>query len=195
MGDPKKFKKKYDTPAHPWNKNAIETEGKLRKDFGLTKKKEIYIASSFLKKYKDIAKRLIADRSAQGAKEGLQMTEKLQRLGLLQAGAKLDAVLSLELKDILERRLQSLVCRKGLAKSMRQARQFITHRHIIIGNKEITSPSYVTSLQEEAVLTFHDRSALKNNDHPERSTPASSKGVKVEETVTGAATQKIEVAA
>ena len=175
MGDPKKFKKKYNTPAHPWNKVAIEVEGQLKKDFGLVKKKEIYISSSFLKKYKDIAKRLIADKSAQGAKEGVQMTEKLRRLGLLQTGAKLDAVLSLELKDILERRMQSLVCRKGLAKSMKQARQFITHRHIMIGAKEITSPSYITSLQEEAVLMFHDRSALKSSDHPERSTPASSK--------------------
>lgn len=181
MGDPKKFKKKYNTPAHPWNKVAIEVEGQLRKDFGLAKKKEIYIASSFLKKYKDIAKRLIADRSAQGAKEGLQITEKLQRVGLLQIGAKLDAVLSLELKDILERRLQSLVCRKGLAKSMKQARQFITHRHIMIGTKEITSPSYITSLQEEAVLAFHGRSALKSSDHLERSTPASSKKSKTKE--------------
>ncbi len=178
MGDPKKFKKKYDTPAHPWSKQAIETEGQLRKEYGLKKKKEIYIASSFLKKYKDIAKRLIADKSAQGAKEGVQMMEKLQRIGLLQAGAKLDAVLSLELKDILERRLQSLVCRKGLAKSMNQARQFISHRHIMIGNKEITSPSYVTSLQEEAGLAFQERSALKSSDHPERMTPASTKGTK-----------------
>ncbi len=173
MGDPKKFKKKYHTPAHPWNKTAIEVEGQLRQEFGLSKKKEIYISSSFLKKYKDIAKRLIADQTGQGAKEGAQITEKLQRLGLLPPGAKLDQVLSLGLKDILERRLQSLVCRKGLAKSMKQARQFITHRHIMLGNKEITSPSYVTSLQEEAVIAFHDRSALKNSDHPERMVPVS----------------------
>src|SRR3989338_5535083 len=172
MGDPKKFKKKYNTPAHPWNKQAIETEGILRKEYGLKKKKEIYIASSFLKKYKDIAKRLIADTSTQGAKEGQQMTAKLQRLGLLQTSAKLDHVLSLELKDVLERRLQSLVCRKGLAKTMNQARQFITHRHVMIGDKEITSPAYLTSLQEEAVLTFHERSALKSSDHPERTAAA-----------------------
>ncbi len=179
MGDPKKFKKKYDTPAHPWSKQAIEKEGQLRKDYGLKKKKEIYIASSFLKKYKDIAKRLIADKSVQGAKERQQMMEKLQRLGLLPADAKLDQVLSLELKDILERRLQSLVCRKGLAKSMNQARQFITHRHIMIGAKEITSPSYVASLQEESELAFQNRSALKSTDHPERSIPASAKEIKI----------------
>lgn len=181
MGDPKKFRKKYDTPAHPWSKAAIEAEAILRKDFGLKKKKEIYISSSFLKKYKDISKRLIADKTAQGAKEGQQMIEKLQRLGLLPAGATLDQVLSLELKDILERRIQSLVCRKGLAKSMNQARQFITHRHVAIGNKEITSPSYVTSLQEEALLSFHGRSALNSSEHPERSTPLSAKKSKGKE--------------
>ncbi len=55
---------------------------------------------------------------------------------------------------------------------MHQARQFITHRHIIIGSKEITSPSYLTSLQEEAALSFHERSALKSSDHPERTAAA-----------------------
>ncbi len=181
MGDPKKFRKKYDTPAHPWSKAAIESEAILRKDFGLKKKKEIYIASSFLKKYKDISKRLIADKTAQGAKEGQQMIEKLQRLGLLSAGATLDQVLSLKLEDILGRRIQSIVCRKGLAKSMNQARQFITHRHILTGNKEITSPSYITSLQEEALLSFHGRSALSSSEHPERATLPSAKKSKVKE--------------
>ena len=118
MGDPKKAKKRYFTPAHPWNKVAIEEEGKLKKDYGLKNKKEIYIASSFLKKYKDITKRLIADRTAQGEKEKLQMLEKLQRIGLLPTGAKLDHVLSLQLKDILDRRLQSVVCKKGFAKTI-----------------------------------------------------------------------------
>lgn len=168
MGDPKKLRKKYYTPAHPWNKVAIETERQFCKEYGLVKKKEIYIANSFLKKYKDIAKRLIADTTAQGAKEGQQVIEKLQRLGLVQAGAKLDHVLSLELKDILERRLQSLICRKGLARSMKQARQYITHRHITIGSKEITFPSYLASLQEEALIAFRERSPLKSEAHPER---------------------------
>ncbi len=191
MGDIKKSKKKYFTPAHPWSKIAIEEEGKLKKEYGLKNKKEIYIASSFLKKYKDIAKKLIADKTTQGEKEGLQMLDKLQKIGLLPAGAKLDQVLSLQLKDILERRLQSVVCKKGLAKSMNQARQFIVHRHIAVGDKEITSPSYVLSVGEESKITFRTNSTLSAEDHPERMIAATPPKADKKEAVQGTATTEV----
>src|SRR3989344_4463639 len=139
MGDPKKLKKKYNTPIHPWNKNAIEQERILTKEYGLTNKKEIYIATSFLKKY-----------------------------GFLQVGSSLDQILGLETKDVMERRLQSLLFRRGFARSMKQARQFVTHRHVIIGKKQITSPSYMLTLEEESSLTFKPTSNLASADHPER---------------------------
>lgn len=168
MGDPKKLKKKYTPLAHPWIRTTIEEGKTLKKEYGLTKYKEILIASSFLKKYKDIAKNLIADKTAQGEKEKKQMMDKLQRYGLLQAGAGLDDVLSIQLKDILERRLQSLVHRKGFARTMKQARQFITHRHVSIGAKEITSPGYMLTIEEENALNFKSTSSLSPADHPER---------------------------
>ncbi len=168
MGDPKKLKKKYNTPMHPWNRTAIETEGVLKKEYGLVNKREIYIASSLLKKFKDTAKKLVAVKTAQGEKEKKQLADKLQRYGLMQPGGALDDVLSLQLKDILERRIQTLIFRKGLARSMKQARQFILHRHIRIGEKEITSPSTVLDLEEESKLRFKPSSKLSKEDHPER---------------------------
>jgi small subunit ribosomal protein S4 len=126
------------------------------------------IANSFLKKYKDIVKRLIATKTEQGAKEKKQVLEKLQRLGLLSGVAELDTILDLNVKDILDRRLQSVLFRQGLARSMKQARQFITHRHITIGDKEINSPSYLISLEEETSLGFKGKSALADAEHPER---------------------------
>lgn len=168
MGDPKKSKKQYKTPAHPWIKTEIDEAKQLKKEFGLTKRKEILVASSFLKKYKDIAKRLIADKTAQGEKEKTQMMDKLQRFGLLQAGASLDNVLSIQLKDVLERRIQSVLFRKGMCRSMKQARQFITHRHIMIGDKEMTAPSYLLTSEEESKLGFKSNSTLFNIEHPER---------------------------
>ena len=141
-------------------------------DYGLQKKKEIYVHSSFLKKYKDIAKRLITDKTIQGEREKSQMMAKLQRLNLLGAGAKLDDVLSLQLSHVLDRRLQSIVYKKGFARSMKQARQFITHRHIKLGEKEITSPGYLVLSDEEAVLSFKPDSALADDTHPQRVTIA-----------------------
>ena len=168
MGDPKKLKKKYIPLAHPWIRSNIE-EGKiLKKEYGLVRYTEILIANTFLKKYKDIAKKLIADTTTQGEREKKQMMEKLQRLGFIQASAGLDEVLSIQLKDVLERRLQSVVCRKGLSRTMKQARQFITHRHIVVGNKEITSPGYMLTMEEENNLVFKPTSTLVSADHPER---------------------------
>ena len=57
---------------------------------------------SLLKKYKDLAKNLIAVKTEQGEKEKKQMMDKLQRWGLIQTGAELDDVLGLEVKDIME---------------------------------------------------------------------------------------------
>lgn len=168
MGDIKKLKKKYWTPMHPWSEQAIAEEKELTQKYGLVKKKEIYISSSFLKKYKNIAKKLIADKTAQGEKEKKQMMDKLQHLGLLPAGAVLDQVLGLQLKDVLERRLQSLVHRKGLARSMNQARQFIVHRHVLVGADEVTSPGFLVTLEDESNISFKPASALSREDHPER---------------------------
>src|SRR3989338_10984296 len=169
MGDPKQLRKKYNTPRHPWIRATIESERIVTKDYGLVKKKEIHIANSFIKKYRDIAKRLIATRTlAQAQKEKEQILGKLQDLGLLATGAELEQILGLELKDVLSRRLQSVVYRKGMARSMNQARQFITHRHVMVGDQEISSPSYLVSVAEEGAVTFKQKSALADAEHPER---------------------------
>src|SRR3989338_9656287 len=168
MGDIKKLKKKYQTSAHPWIAKEIEEGKVIKSGYGLRKRKEILISSSFLKKYKDIAKSLIARKTVQSEKEKVLVLNKLQELGLLPTGAALDQILGLQLKDVLERRLQSIVCRKGLARSMNQARQFIVYRHISIGEREITFPSYLVSLEEEGQINFKAKSPLAAEDHPER---------------------------
>ena len=48
MGDPKKFRKKYQTPAHPWIKADIEENKLLTREYGLRTKKEILIAHSLV---------------------------------------------------------------------------------------------------------------------------------------------------
>ncbi len=168
MGDPRKIKKKFAGPRHPWIKEAIDSEKILKKEFALKNKQEMFIAASQLKRFKDTAKKLLADKSAQGEKEKQHLAEKVKNYGLLPVGASIDSVLSLQLKDILGRRIQSLVFRRGLARSMKQARQFITHRHIRIGDKEITSPSTLLTQEEESKLTFKNSSNLAKEDHPER---------------------------
>ena len=76
----------------------------------------------------------------------------------------------------MERRLQTMVFRKGLARSIKQSRQFITHRHIAINNSIITAPSYIVSIAEEPLINFVARSSLISADHPERVRKEEKKG-------------------
>ncbi|MBW2981652.1 30S ribosomal protein S4 [Candidatus Woesearchaeota archaeon] len=168
MGDPKRIKKKYSTPIHPWQAERIEEERELTKQYGFKNKKEIWKENSILRNFLRQAKRLTAIKTEQSEKEKIQLLDRLKRLGLLTETAMIDDVLDISLKDLLERRLQTLVFRRGLARSMKQARQFIIHRHIIIGNKKITVPSYLVSKAEESIISFSGKSSLVNPDHPER---------------------------
>lgn len=171
MGDPKKQKKKYSRPSHPWNKARIDEERVIVREYGLKNKKEIWRVTSQLKKYKDIAKNLIASVGDQAEKEKTMLLTKLYSLGLLDSGAKLEDVLTLTSKELMERRLSTLVFRKGLARTIGQARQFVTHEHIIVGGKKITKPSYIVLKGEEGKIGFAPDSGLMNPEHPERSVP------------------------
>ena len=96
------------------------------------------------------------------------LLSKLKRLSLIKDTSNVDAVLGLELKNLMERRLQSVVYKKGLANTVKQARQFIVHGHIVAGGKKITAPSYLVSENEEKQVVFVPSSSLSNPEHPER---------------------------
>lgn len=95
-----------------------------------------------------------------------QLLGRLNRLGILPDTAALDNVLDLTIEDILERRLQSLVFQKQLARSIHQARQLITHGHVAINEKRVTSPSYLVLRNEEAHISYTPNSPVANSDHP-----------------------------
>ncbi|MBW2986440.1 30S ribosomal protein S4 [Candidatus Woesearchaeota archaeon] len=171
MGDPGKLRRKYSGPGHPWQKARIEEEKALKKEYGLKNKSEIWKQDSKLKNFANQAKRLVTLTGAQAEKERKQLLERLVRLGLVSPGATTEEVLSLSIKDILERRLQTMVYRKGLARSQTQARQYISHGHITIAGKKMKTPSYLVTKEDESQLAFVENSALANAEHPERALP------------------------
>jgi small subunit ribosomal protein S4 len=66
--------------------------------------------------------------------------------------------------------LQTIVFKKGLARSAKQARQFIGHEHILVDGKKINAPGYLVTKDEESKITFTSSSALFSESHPERAT-------------------------
>jgi small subunit ribosomal protein S4 len=168
MGDPRKIRSKYARPASPWQATRIAEEQALLDDYGLKNKTEVWKLDAKLKSFTRQAKHLIAARGSQADLEKGQLITRLAKLGLVQPGAKLDDVLGLTVKDFLERRLQTLLVRKGLANSMRQARQYIAHEHVAVQGRTVSSPSYLVATDEEPALAFVAGSAFAKADHPMR---------------------------
>ncbi len=168
MGDPKKQKKTYQTPSTPWSKSRIEEEAVLRKDYGFKTKTEIWKVSSKLRRYARKAKELIAAEGKQAELETQHLLGKLATLGLVEPNSQLDKVLDLGVETLFDRRLQTQVFKKGLARTVKQARQLITHRHILVGEKVIASPSHLVTKKEEALIRFVPASPFAQPDHPER---------------------------
>ncbi len=172
MGDPKKQRKKFSKPSHPWQRERIAEEKDILKQYGLKRKNEIWKAVSMLKKFLHRAKTIIGERTEQSYLEKKQLLDRLSSMGLLKKDSKIEDVLNLKLKDFLDRRLQTLVCRKQLSKTMMQAREFIVHEHISVGDKKITTPSYLVSVQEEPHIKLLHGIVVSNEPKAEKKAEA-----------------------
>ncbi len=163
--------KGYETPNHPYQGGRISNEHRLVAEYGLRSKEELWTVESRLRDIRREARDLLGE--AQGdpelaAEVGAEFMASLQGKGYLSPESSLDDVLSLEVTDILERRLQTQVYRDGLANTIDQARQFITHGHIAVAGARVTRPGYVVDVEEEDRLDFYENSPIADELHPER---------------------------
>ena len=117
MGSIKKIRKKYETPMHPWKRERIESERLLVNEFGLSNKKELWKMQSLLRGFTRQAKKLGRADTEQARKEQSQLLSKLTSLGLVGKDAKMSDVLTLTAKDILSRRLQTILYKKNFVLS------------------------------------------------------------------------------
>ncbi len=161
MGDPKKPRKKWEGPGHPWRKEVLLEEMKLVGEYGLRNKRELWIAKTMIRKFRHQARALLAYPPEVRAQAEKALLKRLYKLGLLPENATLDDVLSLTVEDLLERRLQTIVYRKGLARTIHQARQLIVHGHIAIGGRRVTVPGYIVSRDEEDLIDYAPTSPFK----------------------------------
>jgi len=161
MGDPKKPRKKWEGPKHPWRKEVLVQELKLLGTYGLRNKRELWRAQTIIRKFRHQARSLLAAPKEIREKVEKAMLRKLYNMGLLPENATLEDVLSLTVEDLLERRLQTIVYKKGLARTIHQARQLIVHGHIAIAGRRVTSPGYIVSREEEELVDYAPTSPFK----------------------------------
>lgn len=154
MGDPRRFKKKFKKPAHPYQKERMLEELEFLGKYGLRNKREFWKSRTMLGKWRNLARQSRSLLREKAIETQNTLIKKLQRLGVLGPEAKFEDILLLTVEDVLKRRLQTLVYEKGLAKTIYGARQKIVHNHIQVGNKRINAPSYIVKKEEEDLITF-----------------------------------------
>ena len=176
MGDPKRKHKKYSRPKNLFEKDRIEEENSLIKRYGLKNKKEIWKAESEIDKIRSLAKKLIVASQEEQAK----FFNRLIKMSLITSEANIDDVLALTKEKLLSRRLQTIVFKKGLAKTAKGARQLIVHRKIIVDGKVIDAPSYIVKADEE------DKIEIKKKIKKEKAA-----GVKISEEISEEKKQEI----
>ncbi len=153
-----------------WDKAVILEEKEIVKSYAMKNKKEIRKFEKLLKNIKEQAKKYNREITIEGnTEEAEQFIKNLYKKGFLKVeNAGLDDVLSISLRDILDRRLTSLVYKKKLARTPKQARQLIVHGHIAIDSQKVNTPNLLVSLELEPTIDYHKNSPLFNEDHPLR---------------------------
>jgi small subunit ribosomal protein S4 len=153
MGDPRTLKKKYESPRRVLDAERIANDTKLRAEYGLKTTREVWTTLQELKKVRRAARALLSLGEA-GKEKGQKIIDRLVRLGVAKPDATIDSLLSLDIKDFLERRLQTRVLKRSLARTPKQARQLITHGFIAVNGRRVSAPSYFVTVADEPTISY-----------------------------------------
>ena len=101
MGEPRRFRKKYETPFKPWDRELLMEELMLIGEYGLKNKRELRRMATFLRKIRDVARSSFGLSPEEREHVTKQLIDRLYRLGILHENATIDDVLRLTVRDIL----------------------------------------------------------------------------------------------
>ena len=147
----KRKHKLYVRPKKAYEKIRIKEENSLAAKYGLKNKREIWKTIAKVSYFRRRAKAL----AQAPAEEQEVFFSKLRKIGL--NTNSISDVLDLKVENILERRLPTIVVKKKLAETSRQARQFVVHKKILVNGKVVNTPSYIVSTEEENNITLRTK--------------------------------------
>ncbi|MCI4464580.1 MAG: 30S ribosomal protein S4 [Thermoproteus sp.] len=157
MGGTRKSRKTYldGKPKRLWNTQLLLEELRLMGEYGLRNKRELWKARSVLKQIVRRARSLLSMRAEERAPLELPFKERLYKMGFIEdVNIPLDRVLSLDVRAVLDRRLQTIVYKRGLAKTPYHARQLIAHGHIVIEGRRVRSPGFLVPRDLEDKISY-----------------------------------------
>ncbi len=154
MGDPKKLRRKWKRPRKTFNTARIAADKELKRDHGFRRKKEIWRLDYAFKHLMRRARKILATKDKE-AEEILM--NKLIKMGLIEKKVHIDEILSMSFEDLCERRLQTILFKKDLATTLKQARQFIAHKKVRVGDKMVNQPNYIVLKDEEDKIKLKEK--------------------------------------
>merc|ERR1712151_638276 len=125
--------------------------------YGLKNKREVWRVNLQVAKMRKAARELLTldEHDPKRIFEGAALLRRLHNYGILPENQnQLDYVLGLTVNNLLERRLQTLVFKLGLAKSIHQARVFIRQKHIRVGKRIVNVPSFIVRVESQKHVDF-----------------------------------------
>jgi small subunit ribosomal protein S4 len=151
MGDTKRRRKTFSRPRKLYDRARIDEENVLVKKYGLKNKREIWKAKTLVSKFRRRAKSLIGG----DIKEQKEFFDKLNNIGMNVTG--IPDVLALTEEDVFERRLQTVLFKKKLANTVKQARQLIVHKNVLVDGNIVNIPSFVITKDLEDKITLKEK--------------------------------------
>jgi small subunit ribosomal protein S4 len=166
LGAPKRNRSKFEKPKERWNLERIKADRTLIDEFGLKNHKELWKVQTEVSRIRRNVRELLSIGSgSDDIKE--KMIGRLTKLGVASQTTTLDNLLDLKENDLLNRRLQTVVFKKGLARTIKQARQFTVHGFIAIDGRKVNRPGYLVDAEIEKRITYYrpiDTSPQTNDD-------------------------------
>merc|ERR1712185_318556 len=151
------FSKTSKRPRRSYDKERLDAELKLIGTYGLKNKREIWRIGLGLSKVRAVARQLLTleERDPQRIFQGQALMRRMIRYGILEEDKqRLDYVLELKIENFMERRLQTLVFKRGLAKSIHHARVLIRQKHIRVGRQIVDIPSFMVRVESQPHIDF-----------------------------------------
>ena len=124
--------------------HKLTVERKLLEKYGLRNKKQIAKTKGYVQKYQRVVRSYGVDSSITRS-----IVDKLVRLDIIKEDAS--EINGISVENFLDRRLQSLVAKqKGI--TCNNARQLITHGHVLVGGVCKRRPSYL--IRKDSVISY-----------------------------------------
>ncbi len=166
MGDIKRKRKTFSRPKKLFDRTRMDEENVLVKRYGLKNKREIWKAKTAVSKLRRRAKSLIGS----DMKEQQVFFDKLNKIGM--NVTDISDVLALTEGDLFERRLQTFVYKKKLANTVKQARQLIVHKNVVVDGVIVNIPSFVVTKDLEDKISLKERKTEVAKEAPEETEEA-----------------------